>query len=152
MAMARAMDRSGAATFGTPEEAVEKIAHLLPAQGPIGVFIHHNTLHAFEHLPFEEAVADFPDEAINTRPPNVPYTPWHLLEHLRITQWDILEYVRKPGHLSPDWPAGYWRAYAGTWMLDLSTRTNRTLRVARLGAGLSCLGDNHSLLLMILCI
>jgi uncharacterized protein YbcC (UPF0753/DUF2309 family) len=36
--------------------AIEHAAHLLPAQGPIGVFIHHNTLHAFEHLPFDEAV------------------------------------------------------------------------------------------------
>ena len=37
--------------------AIEHAAHLLPAQGPITVFIHHNTLHAFEHLPFHEAVA-----------------------------------------------------------------------------------------------
>ncbi len=62
------------------------------------------------HMPFEEAVADFPAAAINARAPNVAYTPWHLLEHLRITQRDILEYVRKPGHASPDWPEGYWPA------------------------------------------
>ncbi|MBI3863848.1 MAG: DUF2309 domain-containing protein [Planctomycetia bacterium] len=40
------------------EEAIEHASHLLPAQGPITVFIHHNTLHAFEHLPFEEAVKE----------------------------------------------------------------------------------------------
>jgi len=62
------------------------------------------------HMTFEEAVADFPDEAINRLPPNVPYTPWHVLEHLRITQWDILEYVRNPQHVSPPWPSGYWPA------------------------------------------
>jgi hypothetical protein len=61
------------------------------------------------HMSFEEAVADFPEEAVNARPPNVPYTPWHLVEHLRITQWDILEYIRDAaGHRSPEWPKGYW--------------------------------------------
>lgn len=62
------------------------------------------------HMSFDEAVADFPLEAINKRPPHVSYTPWHLLEHLRITQWDILEFIRNPMHVSPDWPVGYWPA------------------------------------------
>jgi hypothetical protein len=63
------------------------------------------------HMGFDEAVADFPAWAINTRPPNVGYTPWHIIEHLRITQWDILRYVEDPsGHVSPDWPVGYWPA------------------------------------------
>jgi len=60
------------------------------------------------HMGFDDAVADFPIEAINTNPPNVPYTPWHLLEHLRLTQWDILEFIRNPGYVSPKWPEGYW--------------------------------------------
>ena len=62
------------------------------------------------HMPFSQAVADFPEDKINSRPPNVTYTFWHLLEHLRITQWDILEYTRDPKHVSPQWPEGYWPA------------------------------------------
>jgi hypothetical protein len=60
------------------------------------------------HMPFDQAVAEFPDEAINTRPPGVPYTPWHLLEHLRRTQRDILEYVRDRAYIAPNWPEEYW--------------------------------------------
>jgi hypothetical protein len=62
------------------------------------------------HMTFDQAVAKFPLEYINRKPPNVPYTPWHLLEHLRLAQWDILEFIRNPAHVSPDWPAGYWPA------------------------------------------
>lgn len=62
-------------------------------------------------MSFDEAVADFPAWAMNARGPNVTYTPWHILEHLRITQWDILRYIEDPtGHVSPDWPIGYWPA------------------------------------------
>lgn len=39
---------------------------------------------------------------------NIPYTIWQLLEHLRIAQWDILEFSRNPQHESPEWPKGYW--------------------------------------------
>ncbi len=60
------------------------------------------------HMTFEQAVADFPAEHYNTRPDNVAYTPWHILEHLRVAQWDILEFIRNPDHVSPEWPQGYW--------------------------------------------
>ena len=60
------------------------------------------------HMPFDAAVADFPDEAINRRPPNVPYTPWHLLEHIRIAQADILDYIANRAYLAPAWPEEYW--------------------------------------------
>lgn len=66
------------------------------------------------HMPFDEAVADFPDDAINRRPPNVPYTPWHLLEHLRVTQSDILEYIRNRDYVEIVWPDDYWPARDAT--------------------------------------
>jgi hypothetical protein len=62
------------------------------------------------HLPFDEAVRAFPDDAINRRPPNVPYTPWHLLEHIRRAQRDILDYIRDRAYLPPSWPDEYWPA------------------------------------------
>ena len=66
------------------------------------------------HMPFDAAVADFPDDAVNRLPPNVPYTPWHLLEHIRITQRDILDYIRDRAYLAPNWPEEYWPARDAT--------------------------------------
>jgi hypothetical protein len=60
------------------------------------------------HMTFEDAVADFPDEAMNERPPNVEYTPWHLVEHLRLTQWDILDYIVNRDYVGMEWPREYW--------------------------------------------
>ena len=42
------------------------------------------------------------------KPAGVPHTPWRLLEHLRIAQWDILRFCIDPRHVSPEFPAGYW--------------------------------------------
>lgn len=62
------------------------------------------------HMPLESAVRDFPEDAMNTCPPRVSYTPWHLLEHIRRAQNDILEFIRDPRYVSPPWPEGYWPA------------------------------------------
>lgn len=59
------------------------------------------------HMTFDDVVADFPIESINDKAPHTPYSPWHFLEHLRIAQWDILEFIRNPDHVSPDYPEGY---------------------------------------------
>jgi hypothetical protein len=60
------------------------------------------------HVSFQETMADFPEELRGKKVPGLPYTPWQLLEHMRIAQWDILEFSRNKNHVSPDWPEGYW--------------------------------------------
>lgn len=60
------------------------------------------------HLNFEQAIADLPRELRGKKVEGAPHTPWRLLEHLRICQWDILEFSRHPGHKSPKFPEGYW--------------------------------------------
>ncbi len=60
------------------------------------------------HLSFDAAIADLPVPLRGAKPAGVPHTPWRLLEHLRIAQWDILEFSRDPKHVSPKFPEGYW--------------------------------------------
>jgi hypothetical protein len=60
------------------------------------------------HITFDEAVRDFPPALRGVRPAGAPHSAWELLEHLRITQWDILEFTRDASHVSPPWPKGYW--------------------------------------------
>lgn len=62
------------------------------------------------HIRFENAVKEFPRELRGKRPANGPHSAWELLEHLRLAQWDILEFSRDANHKSPEFPAGYWPA------------------------------------------
>ena len=60
------------------------------------------------HMPFEEAIKDFPMEQINARFPNGTYSAWGLVEHLRRTQADMLDYVTNPNYEHREWPHDYW--------------------------------------------
>jgi DinB superfamily len=66
------------------------------------------------HIDLESALSDFPLGKINERPADSPHSAWDLLEHLRIAQWDIVEFTRDPGHVSPTFPEGYWPKGEGT--------------------------------------
>jgi len=60
------------------------------------------------HLSFDAAVEDLPAALRGVQPAHVPYSIWQLVDHIRIAQWDILEFSRGAAHQSPPWPAGYW--------------------------------------------
>ena len=60
------------------------------------------------HATFDQAVKSFPVALRGKTPKNAEHSAWQVLEHLRITQWDILEFSRDANHKSPDWPSGYW--------------------------------------------
>ncbi len=62
------------------------------------------------HVSFDHAVADLPAKLRGKRARGLPFTAWRLVEHMRIAQWDILEFSRNPKHVSPEFPQGYWPA------------------------------------------
>jgi DinB family protein len=83
----------------------------MPRRAPVKdprALIHEVFTTELGHMSVDEAVAGFPAKHFNTRPPNVPYSFWHILEHIRIAQVDLLDYVLTRKHVSPAWPEGYW--------------------------------------------
>ncbi|HEV7220393.1 MAG: DinB family protein [Terriglobales bacterium] len=60
------------------------------------------------HTDFETAVKDLAPNFRGKTPKGAEHSPWQLLEHMRIAQWDILEFTRNPDHVSPKFPEGYW--------------------------------------------
>ena len=64
------------------------------------------------HASFDAAIKNLPAALRGKRPRGAEHSSWEILEHLRIAQWDILEFSRNPRHRSPEWPSGYWPATA----------------------------------------
>jgi hypothetical protein len=59
-------------------------------------------------MSIDDALSGFPLKDINRKIPHASYTVWHLLEHMRIAQKDILGFTINPDHVSPEFPGGYW--------------------------------------------
>lgn len=60
------------------------------------------------HATLKDALADLPAELRGVKPDNLPYSIWQLIEHIRIAQWDMLNFCIDPNHKSPKWPEEYW--------------------------------------------
>src|SRR5215472_12603378 len=82
---------------GTTEHDAELRAHLVELL---------KSGHA--HATFEDAVKELPGGLRGEVPEGAEHSPWQVLEHLRLAQWDILEFSRNANHVSPEWPKGYW--------------------------------------------
>jgi hypothetical protein len=80
------------------------------------------------HLSFEDFVADFPSELCNRRVDGLPYTAWQVFEHMRLAQWDILEFSRDPKHVSPEFPKGYWPKHQELGTQELWQQTIKQFR------------------------
>lgn len=77
------------------------------------------------HMTLDEAVADFPVSRMNTKFTNGEYTFWHLLEHIRRAQEDILDFITNPNYKEREWPGDYWppqgkKATARDWKRTIS--------------------------------
>jgi hypothetical protein len=62
------------------------------------------------HISFDDALNNWPVRLAGAKVANFPHSAWMLLEHMRLAQWDILEFSRNSKHASPPWPDGYWPA------------------------------------------
>jgi hypothetical protein len=65
------------------------------------------------YVGFEDAIRDLPEDLRGQKHKDAPHTLWQLLEHMRIAQWDIVEFSHNPAHVSPEFPKGYWPVSAG---------------------------------------
>jgi hypothetical protein len=80
------------------------------------------------HVDFETALKGLPATLRGKRPKGSEHSLWEILEHMRIAQWDILEFSRDPKHVSPEWPGGYWPRTKAPASSQAWTRSVREFR------------------------
>jgi len=81
------------------------------------------------HAGFGEALDGLPNALRGKKVDNLPYSIWQLVEHIRIAQWDMLEFSKQEKHVSPQWPEGYWPKEAapandGAWEWSIQRINN----------------------------
>jgi hypothetical protein len=91
------------------------------------------------HIDWKASFKGVPPKMRGVRPKGLPYSLWELLEHMRIAQWDILEFSRDAEHVSPEWPKGYWPATpappsAKAWDKSLQTFSRDLAQMEKLVA------------------
>ncbi len=85
--------------------------HSMEDKDSLSQLRHHllNLLNKGEaHVDLKTTLEEFPAYLRERKPDGAPHTPWQLMEHMRIAQWDILQFCLDPAHVSPPWPQGYW--------------------------------------------
>jgi len=92
--------------FSSSVAVIQSIA--MKKTDPVRQHLSNLLTKAEAHIDLREALKDFPEELRGSKPKGGPHTPWQLLEHIRIAQWDILEFSRSAKHKSPKWPDDYW--------------------------------------------
>jgi hypothetical protein len=80
----------------------------MPRTDPLRDQLAHLLAWEDAHADFDSAVAKLPAKLRGVRPTSLPYSPWQLVEHLRRTQHDILDFCRNPAYRQPAWPDDYW--------------------------------------------
>jgi hypothetical protein len=94
VAKKRSTKASGTTKKSNDESLREHVLYLLAGGGA--------------HAKFDDVIKGLPPNLRGTKPDKFPHSAWMLLEHLRLAQWDILEFSRNAKHVSPAWPKGYW--------------------------------------------
>jgi hypothetical protein len=80
----------------------------MPMDGPARVQLSELLRWEDAHVSFDTAVDGLAPELRGRRPERYPHSPWELVEHMRLTQFDLLDFCRNPAYVGHRWPEDAW--------------------------------------------